>query len=94
MTKDNSSYGRKPFPEKRGSPGLASPCYASSSLKIERDLWSFEDWTPDAVTERRRELVNWASERWSVKATAPRLPSEEELDDYEDYPSEGAWNFD
>jgi hypothetical protein len=66
LTKDNSSYGRKPFPEKRGSPGLGTPCYSESPFFMERELAVLTDWTPDAVAARRGKLVQWALERWGL----------------------------
>lgn len=44
LTKDNASYGRKPFPLKKGAPGLATPCYAESPFFIERELSTVDDW--------------------------------------------------
>lgn len=38
LTVDNSVYGRKPFPDKKGSPGSSTPCYANANLMMEREL--------------------------------------------------------
>lgn len=68
LTKDNSSYGNKPFPEKKGSPGSGKPCYAESPFFMERELATVKDWNPDTVIVRRKRLIKWAHERWSVPA--------------------------
>lgn len=66
LTADNSSYGNKPFPAKKGSPGSDSPCYANANLKNERELTGWYDWTVDSILERRQRLVDWAIMRWAV----------------------------
>ncbi len=74
LTEDNQSYGRKPFPNKRGSPGQLDeagnllPCYANSVLYQERDLVPNKDWTPKEIEERRRRILAWARRRWHVDA--------------------------
>jgi hypothetical protein len=66
LTKDNASYGNKPFPDKKGSPGTSTPCYAEAPFFMERELATFEDWNPETLKARRRRLTDWAFERWSV----------------------------
>lgn len=63
LTKDNASYGNKPFPEKKGAAGSEKPCYAESSFFMERELAILDDWTPREVIERRTQLTEWALER-------------------------------
>lgn len=70
LTADNSSYGNKPFPDKKGTPGLATPCYANSNLKSERELARYDDWTVDTLRDRRERIVAWALKRWAVTPTA------------------------
>lgn len=65
LTLSNSSYGNKDFPDKSGSvndPELS--CYANSKLYCERDLTRWDDWTPESIEERGREILAWARERW------------------------------
>jgi hypothetical protein len=85
LTKDNASYGNKPFPLKKGAAGLGKPCYAESPFFMERDLATLDDWDPTHLTARRTALVDWALWRWHVQpvqtAGAPAVPPE--LDDSE-----------
>ena len=64
LTEDNSSYGNKPFPQKRGKAGSSTRCYATSNLFSERKLAEATGGDPEAVTKRREELVAWAKKRW------------------------------
>jgi hypothetical protein len=82
LTSDNSAYGNKAFPEKKGKPGLGSPCYADSSLYQERELAGFADWTQESIVKRREKIVEWAIDRWHVDdagttAVAPDSEDEE-----------------
>lgn len=66
LTKDNSTYSNKSFPEKRGAQGWERPCYAESPLFTERELSQIAEWTPAEVGKRRRRLVEWAEGRWGL----------------------------
>jgi len=71
LTLDNSSYGRKCFAEKRGTP-LAhavpkSTCYAQGTLHQEQALAQYDTWTPETILERQKLLAKWALERWHVE---------------------------
>ena len=67
LTKDNSSYGNKPYPDKRGEPGAPCTCYRNGVFRMERRVAAeFDDWTPDSVRRRSEELIVWALERWRV----------------------------
>lgn len=69
LTFDNSSYGRKPFPEKRGDPDQQEPCYYGSSLFMEREIAkSFEDWTEEAILNRTEQFKKWATKRWHIES--------------------------
>ncbi|HQY65524.1 MAG TPA: HNH endonuclease family protein, partial [Polyangiaceae bacterium] len=68
LTEDNSSYGNKPFPAKRGEAGSTARCYATSNLFSERALAQSTAWTPATVLARRAELVAWAKQRWPWSA--------------------------
>lgn len=66
LTKDNSSYSNKAFPDKKGRANSDKPCYASSSFFMEREVSAARDWEPNSVMTRRKRLVRWARERWAV----------------------------
>ncbi|MEH6818403.1 MAG: DUF262 domain-containing protein [Dietzia psychralcaliphila] len=66
LTDDNSTYGNRSFSRKKGASTLEKPCYATSRLAQERELSQLEDWTPDAIENRRKRLAAWALERWHV----------------------------
>ena len=68
LTKHNSNYGNKPFPEKKGDVNSdVEHCYAKSPLYVERDLVRWDDWNTDAINQRRDELLEWARGRWAVE---------------------------
>lgn len=67
LTKDNASYGNKPFPDKKGIAGSGKPCYAESSFFMERELANVDDWNQDQLIERRDRLIEWALARWRVE---------------------------
>lgn len=83
LTEDNSSYSNKPFPAKRGEPGANYPCYITANLASERRLAGWPEWTPEAIKERRAELVTWAKSRWPHPAPTPKrvLSDHDELAD-------------
>ena len=70
LTKDNSSYGNKPFPDKRGDATTVTTCYAKGAFYIERELAEVEDWTPEQVRERGERLIEWALTRWRFDETS------------------------
>ena len=72
LTRDNSAYSNKPFPEKRGDPASSRPCYHRSDLQQERDVAAVQDWTPAAIEARRDRIFAWARERW-------KAPEEQEI---------------
>lgn len=63
LTKDNSSYGNKPFPDKRGTAGSGKPCYAESVFFAERELATLPEWGMEQLLDRRRHLIEWALRR-------------------------------
>ena len=66
LTKHNSFYGNKPFPEKKGAIGANEPCYAGSPFFQEQELSQYDDWTAEAINKRRAKLLEWAKERWHI----------------------------
>jgi hypothetical protein len=92
LTEDNSSYLNHSFDRKRGQPGDRRPngdlvpCYANSILFQERALAGLPEWTPAAVTHRRKELLAWARQRWHVDEVAAAegvAAEDEEIDEGE-----------
>ena len=83
LTKHNSYYNNKPFPDKKGSIHEKGPCYATSPLFQERELAEQDDWTAEAIDKRRARLLDWAKERWHVDFTGihPAEPDDEADDD-------------
>lgn len=68
----NSTYGNRPFSQKKGSFGEKSEdgsvlhCYANSPWLQEQELAQYDDWTVESIKERRTKLLHWARERWGV----------------------------
>jgi hypothetical protein len=95
LTKDNASYGNKPFPDKKGSPGDGKPCYADSPFFMERELATVDDWNPGTLNERRDRLTEWALQRWSVPpevaADVQAVPADQEDVTDADLEAEEAW---
>lgn len=89
LTRDNSSLSNKSFPDKKGTINAEWPCYATSSLFQERELALQDDWTPEAIDERRSRLLDWAKRRWHVDFS-DIYPAEP--DDIEDGPDESDYN--
>jgi uncharacterized protein with ParB-like and HNH nuclease domain len=84
LTEDNSSYSNKPFDRKRGKAGEVYPCYAISSLAIERAICKYDEWTPVAVESRKKEIIDWALQRWYVEPIDTKdkdISVDEELDE-------------
>jgi len=91
LTLDNSAYSNKPFLEKRGKAQAACEtprtCYAQSSLKQERELAQFDEWTPTTIRDRQRTLAQFAMQRWHVSpplGEADPVEAETGNPDYED----------
>ena len=87
LTKHNSHYLNKPFPDKKGAMEAKGHCYAKSPLYVERQLTQWQDWDASTIDERRARLLEWARDRWAVDLSAleaeehePEL-DEDELDD-------------
>ena len=72
----NPAYSNRPFPDKRGTPGLGRACYADAALFQERQLAQVEDWTPDEIQRRHGRIADWARERWAVPALGARGPGD------------------
>jgi hypothetical protein len=77
LTRDNSSYGNKPFPEKVGRVGARDAngkfvaCYANGNFVMERNLAGYQDWTEETLLKRREEIVDWAMKRWALSTSGP-----------------------
>ncbi len=53
LTKDNASYGNKPFPDKRGAADSRKPSYAESPFFAERELANLPEWNVEQLLNRR-----------------------------------------
>ena len=89
LTKHNSFYQNKPFPEKRGSVAAEVHCYAKSPYFVERQLTELDDWNAEAIDQRRARLLEWARVRWAVETSEasaggfePEDPDEDSNEDY------------
>jgi hypothetical protein len=65
LTENNSAYGNRSFPEKKGSAGEGR-CYSNSSLFQERELARFDDWTEESIFKRREKIIKWYLDRWHL----------------------------
>ena len=80
LTFDNSVYGNKPYPTKRGDLKSVKPCYATSNLFTEQSIAKeFDDWTEDALLERGARIRDWALERWKIDSSGLAPIDENEL---------------
>jgi hypothetical protein len=87
LTYDNSVYSNYCFARKRD--GVVAPsgrpaCYTTSSLKQEQELATYEDWTPQTVTDRQSRLADWAMQRWAIAASGPVSIAGQEDDEVTD----------
>lgn len=78
LTEDNSAYGNKSFPDKKGFPGEGR-CYANGNFFMERELAAFSDWDETSLTKRRNKILDWYRQRWHLDE--PQMPSEHEEPD-------------
>ncbi len=83
VTFDNSSYGNKGFPDKKGKPG-EGVCYANSPLFSEKTLCKYADWDYAAFLERRDKIADWMKERWYIADYASGTSVEDIGDDEDD----------
>ena len=90
LTKHNSAYQNRPFPEKRGAVDSVEHCYAKSPLYVERQLTLWEDWDARAIGERRSKLLEWAGHRWEIDLDSLQeellvpSPEDDEFDEYDE----------
>ena len=81
LTYHNSSYGNKPFLEKKEQDDPDKPSYANSNLFQERRLSFLKDWNIKELGKRRDEIAKWALQRWHVDQATPAPPEPEEVDE-------------
>lgn len=89
LTYHNSSYGNKPFPEKKKQDEPERPSYANSNLFQERRLSFLKDWNAKDMHKRRAEIVQWALQRWHVDQVALVPPEPEEVDEETEEETDG-----
>ena len=88
LTKHNSTYQNKPFPDKKGKTEAIGHCYAKSPLYVARQLTQWDNWDANAIDERRSTLLEWARHRWTIdwgglqdEVREPTLPDEFDEED-------------
>ena len=84
LTKHNSYYQNKPFPDKRGSVTAEGHCYAKSPFFVERQLTELDDWNAAAIDQRRGRFLEWARGRWAVESSEASAGEFEPEDQDED----------
>lgn len=59
-SKENSKVGNEDFAKKREQ-------YAKSSIMLTKKIAEFEEWTPESIDERQRQMAELAIKAWPVK---------------------------
>ena len=80
LTENNSNYRNFEFERKKGQEGTGF-CYAHSDIRQERDISAFKDWTALQLVERRKGIVEWIENRWSIVSSATVLSEDINEDD-------------
>ncbi len=62
----NSSYGNLPFAEKKRATGSREKDYESSTLRVQRELAKFDEFSKSAIDSREETLVEFALEEWAI----------------------------
>ena len=84
LTFDNSVYGNKPYPEKRGHLKAEKPCYATSSVFMERKVaQDFDNWNKESLLDRTKQIKEWALKRWKIEQAGPLIVGAETEDEEE-----------
>ena len=71
----NQQMGNRPFDEKRDGrrdcePDGEKTCYRNSSLRVQRDLATWETWNEASIRERGTRIIDFAMGRWQIDPTA------------------------
>ena len=71
----NQQMGNRPFDEKRDGrrdcePDSEKTCYRNSSLRVQRDLATWETWNETSIRERGTRIIDFAMGRWQIDPTA------------------------
>ncbi|WP_123620024.1 DUF262 domain-containing protein [Halorubrum sp. CSM-61] len=78
----NSSYGNLPFSEKKHASGGREKEYASSSLRVQRELAAFDTFGQSAIDERTDTLVEFALDHWSTDPASSEPDSTDAPDEF------------
>ncbi|WP_435185115.1 DUF262 domain-containing protein [Halobellus sp. EA9] len=70
----NSSYGNLPFDEKKHAGEGREKDYASSALRVQRELVEYEQFDRAAIQERQNALVEFALQEWVITPPEPEEP--------------------
>lgn len=81
----NSSYGNLPFSEKKRSSGDREKDYESSTLRVQRELAEFEEFTRTEIDSREETLVEFALDKWSIDPPEFEQSIEDASDGFEGY---------
>lgn len=81
----NSSYGNLPFREKKAASGNREKDYESSTLRVQRELSDYEDFSKAAIDQREDVLVEFALEQWSIDPPVIQDSIEEVSDEFTGY---------
>ena len=77
----NSSYGNLPFDEKKRAGGGREKDYASSALRVQRELAEYERFGKREIEDRQDDLIEFALHEWAI---SPPDSEEPEADHPED----------
>jgi uncharacterized protein with ParB-like and HNH nuclease domain len=81
----NSSYGNLPFSEKKQASGNREKDYESSTLRVQRELTDYEDFSKSSITEREDTLVGFALDQWSINPPEIQNMIEEVSEEFTGY---------
>ncbi len=69
ITAWNASLSNKTFEEKRDGDQQNAPkirAYAYSDLHIQKDLKNYSEWSPETISSREDEIIEFALKRWGI----------------------------
>lgn len=66
----NSSYGNLPFEEKKQAGERRKKDYASSALRVQRELVEFDQFGREEIETRQERLIEFALSEWAIEPSA------------------------
>ncbi|ELY95122.1 hypothetical protein C483_02121 [Natrialba hulunbeirensis JCM 10989] len=70
----NSSYGNLPFKKKQHAEGDREKDYASSALRVQRELVDYDQFGKTEIETRQEQLIDFALHEWAIEPTEPEDP--------------------